>query len=174
MPAPYKPVEKVGKEPTTLAELAANAERSAPTWMKNHDVLLNILLGPFEANWFKAKACLTMDQWPASCEVKPSHEVSIKLMQALVVMRKAKWGAFVKDVVKPQFDERMRMFGQAEVPAPSGPGEQGPLPPRPSRRRHEVVTRICSRTSICRICATATRTRARTSRTSSIRSAPKR
>ena len=37
-------------------------------------------------------------------------------MQALVVMRKAKWTNFVTTIVKPEFEERMRMFGQASEP----------------------------------------------------------
>lgn len=112
-PAPTGPI---GAAPTTLAELAANATASHAAWIGNNDVLLDILLGPLEANWFKAKACLTMEQWPATCTVTPSHEVGIKLMAALVVMRKAKWTNFVNTVVKPGFKERMAMFGQVRGP----------------------------------------------------------
>ena len=78
--------------------------------------MLDILLGPFEANWFKAKACLTMGQWPKHCKVTPEHEVGVKLMDALVRMRKAKWTEFVTTVVQPQFRERMAMFGAIQGP----------------------------------------------------------
>lgn len=109
--------EKLMSAPKTLSDLAKGSNLSLLVWSKNNDVLLDILLGPFEANWFKAKACLTMDQWPLPAEhPRPSHEAGIKLMQALVVMRKAKWTEFVNTVVKPGFQERMKMFGAVKEP----------------------------------------------------------
>jgi hypothetical protein len=110
--------------PTSLAELATSAETSHETWIASKDVMLEILLGPFEADWFKAKACLTMEKWPfADDHPRPTHDVGIKLMQAMVVMRKAKWADFIKDVVKPGFEERMKMFGavneQGDAAAPT-------------------------------------------------------
>ncbi|WP_395155131.1 DUF4157 domain-containing protein [Ilumatobacter sp.] len=74
--------------PTTLSELALSAAVSHESWATNDGVLLDMLRGPFEANWFKAKACLAMNQWPLPKEhVRPSHDVGIKLMQAMVDMR---------------------------------------------------------------------------------------
>lgn len=102
--------------PRTIIELATRAEWAHRSWITNNDVLLEILLGPLEANWFKAKECLTMDHWPESCTTQPSHDTGIRLMQALVTMRKAKWGNFITTIVKPQFEERMRMFGQVSGP----------------------------------------------------------
>jgi hypothetical protein len=98
--------------PASLSELATSAEVSHGFWAKDNDVLLEILLGPFEANWFKAKECLTMEKWPfANDHPRPSHDVGIQLMQAMVVMRKAKWTHFIETIVKPQFKDRMQMFG---------------------------------------------------------------
>jgi len=74
--------------PTTLSELALSAAVSHESWATNDGVLLDMLRGPFEANWFKAKACLAMNQWPLPEEhARPSHDVGIKLMQAMVDMR---------------------------------------------------------------------------------------
>ena len=115
VPAPYKPLQAT--PPSTISELATNADARHRSWMVSDEVLLDILLGPFEANWFKAKDCLTMDHWPLPKEhPKPSHDTGIRLMQALVTMRKATWGAFISTVVKPQFEERMRMFGEVTTP----------------------------------------------------------
>lgn len=48
--------------------------------------LMGLLLGAFEANWFKAKACLVFDKWPGQ---RPafSHQSSLDLMSALTVLR---------------------------------------------------------------------------------------
>ncbi|MDG0977008.1 DUF4157 domain-containing protein [Ilumatobacter sp.] len=96
--------------PTSLSELANSAEVSHGFWAKDDKVLLDILRGPFEANWFKAKACLAMDQWPLASEhPKPSHEVGIQLMQALVDMRGRVWDAFVQEVQPQIMGEVMRV-----------------------------------------------------------------
>jgi len=129
VPAPYTPLRKGGQAAPvgpqlgpqlgpgiSIEDFAADAANNHGRYLVDDDILLDLLLGPFEANWFKAKACLTMDQWPPQCTVTPPHEVGVKLMDGLVRMRKAKWTEFVKTVVEPQFRERMAMF-QA-IPGP--------------------------------------------------------
>ena len=116
--------------PSTLSELAVSAEASHQLWAGNDLVLLDILRGPFEADWFKAKACLAMDKWPLAADhPKPSHEVGIKLMQALVDMRGRVWDAFVKKVQPLILSEveahRAKTAGFADVlnPADNAKGE---------------------------------------------------
>jgi hypothetical protein len=102
--------------PQSIQELAKFASTSCAHWIGNNDILLDILLSPLEANWFKAKACLTMEQWPSSVpeEHRPPHSVGIKLMQALVDMRTHKWKEFT-DRIKPEFTERMKMYEDQEL-----------------------------------------------------------
>jgi hypothetical protein len=57
-------------------------------------MLLEILTESFEANWFKAKACLAMNKWPPAVTPPPDHNVSLKLMQSLVNMRGRVWEKF--------------------------------------------------------------------------------
>ncbi|MGK0274826.1 MAG: hypothetical protein ACI9N0_001207 [Ilumatobacter sp.] len=103
----------------SLLQLAQRAEAVLNAWVRDDDVLLDILRGPFEANWFKAKACLAMGQWPLDKVDQPSHEVGIQLMQALVDMRGRVWDAFVKKV-QPQIlaeveNHRAKTAGFADV-----------------------------------------------------------
>ena len=102
--------------PQSIQELAKFASTSYANWIGNDEILLDILLSPFEANWFKAKACLTMEQWPSSVpeEHHPPHSIGIKLMQAMVEMRTRKWKAFT-DKIKPEFTERMQMYEDQEL-----------------------------------------------------------
>lgn len=160
VPAPYRPLQKgetatpavprpapqLGPS-TSLEDFAANAAKDYKRYVDNDDVMLDLLLGPFEANWFKAKACLTMGQWPPQCGTNvPPHEVGVKLMHALVRMRKAKWTEFVTTVVKPQFRERMAMFGAIQGPLTDLPkmpparakGDASPPTDRPLGR-HSVA-----------------------------------
>jgi hypothetical protein len=68
----------------------------------NDEFLLNVLKGPFEANWFKAKACLTMDTWPSvvtAANAVPEHDDSMDLMKALVEMRGRVWDSFAGNTV---------------------------------------------------------------------------
>jgi hypothetical protein len=62
------------------------------------EFLVDLIKNPFESNWFKAKKCLTTDFWPDVTGARPTHEVSIGLMQALVDMRGRVWDRFVKQV----------------------------------------------------------------------------
>jgi hypothetical protein len=79
---------------TSLAK-SINAGNVA-AWKADKEILWKILLGPFEANWFKAKDCLLMDQWPV--EAKPDHALCIDLMRGLVEMRAEKCGQIQKFV----------------------------------------------------------------------------
>ena len=153
VPAPYTPVRKGStsaapvKSPPrspawSLEDFAALASRDYERYIGNDDLMLDLLLGPFEANWFKAKACLTMDQWPPTCTTKPDHDVGVKLMHALVRMRKAKWTEFVTTVVQPQFRERMAMFGAiqgplTDLPKMPPPRKRGDATPPPDRQPGE-------------------------------------
>ena len=49
--------------------------------------LMALLKGAFEADWFKAKACLVFDKWPGGAKPRFSHESSLELMTALTVLR---------------------------------------------------------------------------------------
>jgi hypothetical protein len=62
------------------------------------EFLVDLIKNPFESNWFKAKKCLTTDFWSDVTGARPTHEVSIGLMQALVDMRGRVWDRFVKQV----------------------------------------------------------------------------
>ena len=85
------------KDHKDIAGLAAllNEADSDPSGFSN-DMLLEILTESFEANWFKAKACLAMGKWPGAVKVPPPHNVSLKLMQSLVNMRGKVWEDFSK------------------------------------------------------------------------------
>ena len=81
----------------TLASLARELRVGAPTYLDDAS-LLDILKRPFESNWFKAKACLAMGQWPSGIVTEskpaPSHEACLHLMQSLVDMRGREWKKF--------------------------------------------------------------------------------
>jgi Domain of unknown function (DUF4157) len=49
--------------------------------------LMGVLLGAFEANWFKAKDCLVFSKWPAGVHRRFSHTAALALMQALTNLR---------------------------------------------------------------------------------------
>jgi hypothetical protein len=82
----------------TLANLVRDLQASHEFWVKDDAILLKILRGPFEANWFKAKACLTMGQWPADVvqgwDSEPPHDACMELMKGLVKMRSSEWSKF--------------------------------------------------------------------------------
>lgn len=82
--------------PKTVAELAAGLPTKRDEWSADDDVLMEVLKGPFEANWFKARACLTMGQWPSTIppDKQPSHDDGIVFMNALVDMRWRVWKEF--------------------------------------------------------------------------------
>jgi hypothetical protein len=103
--------------PESIQDLVEHASRKYTYWRANDDILLGILLGPFEANWFKAKACLTMGQWPIPVPKEKESALKaagVQIMQALVDMRTRKWKAFT-DRIKPEFTERMRMYEDQEL-----------------------------------------------------------
>ena len=103
--------------PESIQDLVEHASRKYTYWEKNDDILLGILLGPFEANWFKAKACLTMGQWPIPVPKEKESALKVdgvKIMQALVNMRTEKWKAFTNRI-KPEFLDRMKMYEDEEL-----------------------------------------------------------
>ncbi len=87
-------------EPANIFDLAGRLSSDEPvtSWANNTQAQLRILKGPFEANWFKAKACLTTDKWPQSVTSAPKHEKSLELMKKLVEMRDIVWEDFSKGV----------------------------------------------------------------------------
>jgi len=93
----------------TLTGLAA-ALAAVPVGegLLSDEFLLRILKEAFEENWFKAKACLTTDQWPG-VENPPHHAISIELMKAMVNMRGRMWDKFVKKVQPLIIGEVMRV-----------------------------------------------------------------
>ena len=48
--------------------------------------LRDILVGAFEADWFRAKSCLVFDKWPGGAVPRFTHEFSLMLMTALTVV----------------------------------------------------------------------------------------
>lgn len=81
----------------TLKSVAAEITKGlAGAKLLSDDVLLDILKRPFEADWFKAKACLAMGRWPSSIETPPPHDGCLDMMEALVEMRSRKWDQFYK------------------------------------------------------------------------------
>ena len=74
------------------ASMKALMEQLTPTYVLSiagkDDELKKLLLGPFEADWSKAKECLLFEKWPQSVKVKaPPHDAGLKLMAELVRMR---------------------------------------------------------------------------------------
>lgn len=93
------------------------------------EFLLSVLTGPFEANWYKAKACLTMDAWPEAALAGvpvatpvPAHENSMDLMAALVEMRGRVWDGFAKATL-PKIKDAVTAK-QATLPALENPAVQ--------------------------------------------------
>jgi hypothetical protein len=113
--------------------LDALTERLTPAWASAiaagsqssdaHDEELKaILLGAFEANWFKAKDCLLFDRWPGEERAahRPRQAASRDLMQALVNMRTRVCNEVVK-AVRQALPERLKAVAAARTtPAPSG------------------------------------------------------
>jgi hypothetical protein len=82
------------------------------------DILLDILKRPFEANWFKAKACLAMGNWPSVVETPPPHDGCIDMMEALVDMRSRKWDSFYK-IYHPKAKAELK-DPTLDIPPPDG------------------------------------------------------
>lgn len=86
-------------EPTNLTDLARGLSLGRDiwgVWMEDDEIMMNILKGPFEANWFKARGCLTMGQWPDTIpkDKKPPHQNSIQFMNGMVETRWRVWKTF--------------------------------------------------------------------------------
>lgn len=88
----------VEEKPETIEEVAESADASIDIWQNNENTLFDILKGPFEANWYKARNCLTLNLWPGNVlkEKYPGHDTSMMLMNNMVKMREKKWGEFVQ------------------------------------------------------------------------------
>ena len=83
-----------------MSSLAASINpENVAAWKGDKEILWQILINAFEANWFKAKECLLMGQWP-DAEAKPNHALCIDLMRGLVEMRAEKCGHVQKFVEK--------------------------------------------------------------------------
>ncbi|WP_309709409.1 hypothetical protein [Armatimonas sp.] len=83
------PVQTYARDQASMTALMGQLTPSYVDKIKgNNDALKLLLLGPFEADWSKAKECLLFDKWPQSVKVKaPQHDVGLKLMAELVRMR---------------------------------------------------------------------------------------
>ncbi|HUQ06582.1 MAG TPA: DUF4157 domain-containing protein [Kofleriaceae bacterium] len=88
-----------------------------PEWVASlkgqNDVLLDMLLVTFEANWFKAKDCLLFDKWPVPKPApdKPPHAACLALMDNLVAMR-----TVICKRVADEAQNRMKGALRAELP----------------------------------------------------------
>ncbi|WP_244927481.1 hypothetical protein [Nocardioides sp. W7] len=85
--------------PTTLDELVACSDKHVARMV--HDTrfdgpLRDVLLGAFEADWFRAKSCLVFGKWPQGKTPAWHERLSLQLMSALTVYRGA-----VHQAVKP-------------------------------------------------------------------------
>lgn len=99
-PGPEAVPAAVPGDISSLAGLAASlTPGNVATWASSDATLKQILVGPFEGNWFKAKDCLLMDGWPG-IDRKPDHKDAIGLMRALVTWRAKACGAVQKEVEK--------------------------------------------------------------------------
>jgi len=90
--APMLLSEALAYVPTTMPELLAMSDAAAnllTTDTSNNGKMMEVLKGPFEANWFKAKSCLVFGKWPGGNKPKFSTETGLKLMTALTVTRGA-------------------------------------------------------------------------------------
>ena len=88
-------------KPDSVEQLAKGADANTVYWASNDDVLWQILKGPFESHWFKARESLTMNRWPSSIPPAnyPKHETGLRLMNALVDMRWRKWRPFADELL---------------------------------------------------------------------------
>jgi hypothetical protein len=91
--------------PDTVEGIASVLDKERVNWITDDDTMMDILRGPFEANWFKLRGALTMGQWPDSVKKKPSYENSLLFMNAMVDMRWRKWKAFSVEALKGMKDE---------------------------------------------------------------------
>lgn len=94
-------------EPTTVEEVAAGLTTHYQSWAADDKLMMRMLTGPFEANWFKARGALTMGQWPSTVteEIKPPHDQSVLLMNALVDTRWRVWKEFTNKALAGMQDE---------------------------------------------------------------------
>ncbi|KQW53453.1 hypothetical protein ASC77_03995 [Nocardioides sp. Root1257] len=75
--------------------------------------LRDILVGAFEADWFRAKSCLVFDKWPGDVVPRFTHEFSLMLMTALTSYRGEVHKAVMplaQKAVRKQLDERARQL----------------------------------------------------------------
>jgi hypothetical protein len=105
-----KKLEKKREIPKTLEGLAYSLEAVVEICDKNDEKLLEVLMGPLEANWFLAKNCLLMNQWPIPVPMPP-HEASKQLMQSLVGMRGRKWDEFAAKT-KPFIKKKVQQVAE--------------------------------------------------------------
>jgi hypothetical protein len=75
--------------------------------------LRDILVGAFEADWFRAKSCLVFDKWPGDAVPRFTHEFSLMLMTALTSFRGEVHKAVMplaQKAVRAQLDDRARQL----------------------------------------------------------------
>jgi hypothetical protein len=75
--------------------------------------LRDILVGAFEADWFRAKSCLVFDKWPGGAVPRFTHEFSLMLMTALTSYRGEVHKAVMplaQKAVRAQLDARARQL----------------------------------------------------------------
>ncbi len=116
-PPTPKPVEPLIPKPVNDIENLADVKNylnGESRTIVDPDLLFKILKGPFEANWFKLKTCLTMGKWPGS-ELAPEHERSMILMHKMVAMRKFKWRAFTVLVLRKMKAEVREVASRNEM-----------------------------------------------------------
>lgn len=82
--------------PQTALEVAQGLDVSFKGWSSSEQLMMGILRGPFEANWFKLRGALSMNQWPSDVkdEDKPDHNNSILFMNSMVDTRWKVWKEF--------------------------------------------------------------------------------
>ncbi|MES2328703.1 MAG: DUF4157 domain-containing protein [Bacteroidota bacterium] len=119
--SPQGALESKGAEisaPSSIEEVAKGIPANYNKWPANNEVMLSILRGPFEANWFKARAALTMKQWPSSVpkEQHPPHDLSILFMNSMVDMRWKVWKDFTnKALAGMQAEVKERAANEAKL-----------------------------------------------------------
>lgn len=91
--------------PDTVEGIASSLDAERVNWITDDETMMDILRGPFEANWFKLRGALTMGQWPDSVTKKPSYENSLLFMNSMVDMRWRKWKKFSVEALKGMKDE---------------------------------------------------------------------
>lgn len=92
--------------PANVAELLrcnnADIDRLAAQTATDGD-LMTILKGAFEADWFRAKACLVFDKWPGRGTANFDHAAALRLMTGLTELR-----GNVHTAVKPLAQARVK------------------------------------------------------------------